>query len=224
MMKPNSAAPINAPTKAPTIPPQKRSGSQIVKCQSARPIITQASMPISDASRAGDCALRDFDAPLRLWSPERRPRSRRCRAPAPAARRHRRSGAASPACGVVRLLPRRRGCSVRPVRRAGLGAAARALSRAGALGVGRVRARLVSVEVWRDGLALDLESRASSARTRPRETASGSGVVSRPRAARALGPRLDVGRRCPRRRGRSPARPRSGRRRARYEARAPSSA
>src|SRR5208337_4795584 len=47
MISPTTTAPISAPTNAPTIPPQKRSGSQIVKCQIARPIITQPSMPIS---------------------------------------------------------------------------------------------------------------------------------------------------------------------------------
>src|SRR5579872_3548540 len=51
--QPNRAAPISAPRKAPTIPSQWRSGSQIVKCQRARPMHTQASRPISDASRDG---------------------------------------------------------------------------------------------------------------------------------------------------------------------------
>src|SRR5881275_240357 len=38
---------MSAPRKAPTIPPQKRSGRKIVKCQIARPIITQASIPMA---------------------------------------------------------------------------------------------------------------------------------------------------------------------------------
>ncbi len=56
MIRPNSAAPMIEPRNAPTIPPQKRSGSQIVKCQIARPMITQASRPISASSRGGGCA------------------------------------------------------------------------------------------------------------------------------------------------------------------------
>src|SRR6476469_4349712 len=49
-IRPNTTAPISAPTNAPTMPPQNRSGSQIVKCHRARPIMTQASMPISRPS------------------------------------------------------------------------------------------------------------------------------------------------------------------------------
>src|ERR1700690_376487 len=51
MSKPITIAPMSEPTNAPTIPPQKRSGRKIVKCQIANPIITQPSMPISAASR-----------------------------------------------------------------------------------------------------------------------------------------------------------------------------
>ena len=40
------AAPRIATTKAPTIPPQKRSGTKTMKCQIAIPIITQTSMLI----------------------------------------------------------------------------------------------------------------------------------------------------------------------------------
>src|ERR1700722_11094982 len=47
MISPTSTAPTIEPTKAPTIPPQKRSGRKIVKCQIAKPMITQPSMPIS---------------------------------------------------------------------------------------------------------------------------------------------------------------------------------
>src|SRR4029077_14760103 len=43
-------APTSEPTNAPTIPPQKRAGKKIVKCQIASPIITQPSMPISETS------------------------------------------------------------------------------------------------------------------------------------------------------------------------------
>src|SRR3954451_10173706 len=44
---PKKAAPIRAPRKAPTIPPQKRSGRKMAKCQRARPIITHANMALS---------------------------------------------------------------------------------------------------------------------------------------------------------------------------------
>src|ERR1700735_3426018 len=44
-------APTSDPTNAPTIPPQKRSGRKIVKCQIDNPIITQPSMPISGSVR-----------------------------------------------------------------------------------------------------------------------------------------------------------------------------
>ena len=55
--KPNRAAAVNAAKKAPTIPPQKRSGRKIVKCQRARPIITHASMPMAIAPfRVACCA------------------------------------------------------------------------------------------------------------------------------------------------------------------------
>src|SRR3954453_12333298 len=49
MRMPPIAAPNRAPRNAPTIPPQKWSGRKIVKCQMARPIITQASIPMSAA-------------------------------------------------------------------------------------------------------------------------------------------------------------------------------
>ena len=42
-ISPNSAAAMLAARKAPTIPPQKRSGTNTVKCQTAIPIITQTS-------------------------------------------------------------------------------------------------------------------------------------------------------------------------------------
>src|ERR1700674_5433563 len=47
MISPTTIAPTSDPTNAPTIPPQKRSGRKIVKCQIAKPIITQPSIPIS---------------------------------------------------------------------------------------------------------------------------------------------------------------------------------
>src|ERR1700730_10007652 len=47
MISPTTIAPTSDPTKAPTTPPQKRSGRKIVKCQIAKPIITQPSIPIS---------------------------------------------------------------------------------------------------------------------------------------------------------------------------------
>src|ERR1700730_10625404 len=47
MIKPTTIAPASEPSSAPTIPPQKRSGRKIVKCQIASPIITQPSIPIS---------------------------------------------------------------------------------------------------------------------------------------------------------------------------------
>src|SRR5271163_4584548 len=47
MISPTMIAPNSEPTNAPTIPPQKWSGRKIVKCQIARPIITQPSIPIS---------------------------------------------------------------------------------------------------------------------------------------------------------------------------------
>src|SRR5271165_1854022 len=46
MIRPTRTAPKSDPTNAPTMPPQKRSGRKIVKCQIARPIITHASIPI----------------------------------------------------------------------------------------------------------------------------------------------------------------------------------
>src|SRR5436190_21745634 len=46
-MSPNTIAPIRAARKAPTIPPQKRSGRKIVKCQMASPIMVQARSAIS---------------------------------------------------------------------------------------------------------------------------------------------------------------------------------
>src|SRR3954470_14881372 len=49
---PNTTAPAIAASSAPTIPPQKLSGSQIVKCQMAIAIITQTSMLIGRASGA----------------------------------------------------------------------------------------------------------------------------------------------------------------------------
>src|SRR5438445_11908885 len=52
MINPTTTAPTSEPTNAPTIPPQKRSGRKIVKCQIARPIITQPSMPISATPHA----------------------------------------------------------------------------------------------------------------------------------------------------------------------------
>ena len=45
-MKPKMAAPMVATMNAPTIPPQKRSGTNTMKCQIAIPIITQTSMLI----------------------------------------------------------------------------------------------------------------------------------------------------------------------------------
>ena len=65
MISPTMIAPTSEPTNAPTMPPQKRSGRKIVKCQIARPIITQASSPIS-ASRGACCAVVCVSA--RLWS------------------------------------------------------------------------------------------------------------------------------------------------------------
>src|SRR5664279_5086191 len=47
MISPTTIAPTSDPTNAPTIPPQKRSGRKIVKCQMARPMITHPSSPIS---------------------------------------------------------------------------------------------------------------------------------------------------------------------------------
>src|SRR4051812_19997626 len=46
-MKPKMAAETKAATKAPTIPPQKRSGTNTVKCHTAIPIITQTSRLIA---------------------------------------------------------------------------------------------------------------------------------------------------------------------------------
>src|SRR3954452_7330850 len=48
---PNRNEPSSAPMNAPTIPPQKRSGSQMVKCHRASPIMTQASAATSGSSR-----------------------------------------------------------------------------------------------------------------------------------------------------------------------------
>jgi hypothetical protein len=45
-ISPNSAAKMLAARKAPTIPPQKRSGTNTVKCQTAMPIMTQTIMLI----------------------------------------------------------------------------------------------------------------------------------------------------------------------------------
>src|ERR1017187_10175492 len=47
MISPTTIDPSSDATKAPTIPPQNRSGRKIVKCQIAKPIITQPSNPIS---------------------------------------------------------------------------------------------------------------------------------------------------------------------------------
>src|SRR5215212_9304443 len=55
--KPTMTAPASAPRNAPTIPPQKRSGRNTVKCQIAMPIMAQTSMDISAASRACGLAL-----------------------------------------------------------------------------------------------------------------------------------------------------------------------
>ena len=46
--KPNSAATTAEARKAPTIPPQKRSGTNTVKCQTAMPIMTQTTRLIGD--------------------------------------------------------------------------------------------------------------------------------------------------------------------------------
>ena len=56
-MNPNSDEPAIAARNAPTIPPQKRSGRNTVKCQTARPIITQTRIPTATAFRAscGGC-------------------------------------------------------------------------------------------------------------------------------------------------------------------------
>src|SRR5262245_33301636 len=48
---PLTTAPAALPTKAPTMPPQKRSGTKIVKCQIATPIVNQTSAAISTSSR-----------------------------------------------------------------------------------------------------------------------------------------------------------------------------
>ena len=45
-IRPTTAAPTAAARKAPTIPPQKRSGTNTAKCQIAMPIMTQTSMLI----------------------------------------------------------------------------------------------------------------------------------------------------------------------------------
>ena len=59
---PKTIAPAIAARNAPTMPPTKRSGTQIAKCQTARPIITQARMATSDSSRDGGCGGA-WDAP-----------------------------------------------------------------------------------------------------------------------------------------------------------------
>src|ERR1700680_4335903 len=52
MSSPMRIAPTSDPTNAPTMPPQKRSGRKIVKCQIAKPIITQPSIAISARPRS----------------------------------------------------------------------------------------------------------------------------------------------------------------------------
>src|SRR5262245_21266410 len=45
-------APVAAPSRAPTIPPQKRSGRNTVKCQRATPIVNQTTAAIRYPSRS----------------------------------------------------------------------------------------------------------------------------------------------------------------------------
>src|SRR5271167_4687649 len=56
MISPARIEPTSVPTNAPTMPPQKRSGRKIVKCQIASPIITHASIPISRRPPLRDAA------------------------------------------------------------------------------------------------------------------------------------------------------------------------
>src|ERR1700684_2858621 len=53
MISPTTIEPMIEPTKAPTIPPQKRSGRKIVKAQIAKPMSTQPSIPISTQPLCG---------------------------------------------------------------------------------------------------------------------------------------------------------------------------
>ena len=146
---------------APTIPPQKRSGSQIVKCHRARPIITQASMPISDASRDGGCAPRAWPRPLRLGGAATTPSfsamsgagagaSPARGSPSASAASRRRCRRRRPASGLGRACGRR----ALPALRAGLARGVWA-ARRGRVGLLACAARrLVSVEVRRARLAL----------------------------------------------------------------------
>src|SRR3954451_15136608 len=62
-MTPKMNAPNSAPRNAPTIPPQKRSGRKIVKCQMASPIITHANAAISGPLRTSDADPTDARRP-----------------------------------------------------------------------------------------------------------------------------------------------------------------
>src|SRR6185312_5042504 len=66
MIVPTARAPITAPTKAPTIPCQKRSGRKTVKCQRAMPIVTKTRKAISRIPRSSPSAA---FAPLRSFRP-----------------------------------------------------------------------------------------------------------------------------------------------------------
>src|SRR5271168_5186692 len=63
MISPTMIAPNSEPTNAPTMPPQKWSGRKIVKCQIARPIITQPSIPISVSPPSRDRSSRPSARP-----------------------------------------------------------------------------------------------------------------------------------------------------------------